>query len=252
MVNIEVIRVLQASDFASVPTTESDVMLAVDRDTDIVNGTLLMPTSPIDKQFFGVSARINITNLTLDAGGRTISGAVSTLNAGDCVGWFFNTAANKWFRHINPSASVIGAPVYSRVSGSNATTTGQALTDVTGLSNPLVANGVYEFKARLSVSTSAVTTGTQYAMNFSAAGAAIEAGVFGTLTSTAAKGERMNALNTATTTYLTTSAQSGNIVIEGIVIVGANAGNLVVRHLKVTSGTSTVFIHSYLETIRIQ
>src|SRR5688572_11226711 len=53
--------------------------------------------------------------------------------------------------------SQIGSAVYARVTGSNATTTGQALTNIAGLSVALVANAVYEFEANLSVQSSANT-----------------------------------------------------------------------------------------------
>lgn len=143
-------------------------------------------------------------------------------------------------------------PVFARVTGSNVTTTGQALADITGLSVPLTTNAVYEFEAVLGVSTSAVTTGTQYGVNYSVAGGAVEAQIDGPLTSTASKRERISALNTATTAFLTTSAQTGGVVIKGIITTGANAGNLTIKHLKVTSGTSTVFINSFLKVTRIQ
>lgn len=147
--------------------------------------------------------------------------------------------------------TTIGIPVYSRVTGSNATTTGQALVDITGLSNALVANATYEFEAVLSVSTTAVTTGTAYGVNYSVAGATVEASITGSSTSTASKTLRITALNTATLLYLATSAQTGGIVIKGIVTTTANAGNFTIKHLKLTSGTSTVFINSYLKTTRI-
>jgi hypothetical protein len=145
----------------------------------------------------------------------------------------------------------IGIPVYARVTGSNATTTGQALVNITGLSIALTTNATYEFEAVLSVSTSAVTTGTAYGVNYSAAGATVEAHITGASTSTASKTLRINALNTATALYLATSAQTGGILIKGIVTTGANAGNFTISHLKLTSGTSTVFINSYLSCTRI-
>lgn len=141
----------------------------------------------------------------------------------------------------------------ARVTGSNVTTTGQALVDVTGLSLALIANATYTFEAELSVSTSAVTSGTQYGVQFSGAGAAVEGQFWCSLTATAsAIGERVSALNTANTTAcLTTSAQSGAVLIKGVVTIAGNAGNLTIRHLKVTSGTSTVFINSFLTATRI-
>lgn len=141
--------------------------------------------------------------------------------------------------------------LYARVTGSNATTTGQSLVNITGLSIPLAASATYEFEAVLSVSTSAVTTGTAYGVNYSAAGATVEASITGSSTATASKTLRISALNTATTLYLATSAQTGAILIKGGITTGANAGNLTISHLKLSSGTSTVFINSYLKAIRI-
>jgi hypothetical protein len=145
----------------------------------------------------------------------------------------------------------IGLPVYARVVTSNATTTGQALTTITGLSIALVANAVYEVECMLSVSTSAVTTGTGYGINYSAAGATIEGFVQGSSTTTADKTLRLNAFNTSSQAWITSSAQTGGILIKATVTVGANAGNLTAQHLKVTSGTSTVFISSYMKATRI-
>jgi hypothetical protein len=149
------------------------------------------------------------------------------------------------------TATGIGIPVYARVTSSDATTTGQALTNINGLSVALTTSAVYEFEAVLGVTTSAVTTGTQYAVQYSVAGGAVEGGITGPLTSTAAKAERIAALNTATSAYLTTSAQTGQVIIKGIITTGANAGNLTIQHLKVTSGTSTIKINSFLKVTRI-
>ena len=148
---------------------------------------------------------------------------------------------------------VIGsATSYARVTGSNATTTGQALVDVTGLILPLVANAVYEFEAVLSTSTTNVTTGTAYGIQYSAAGATVEAHITGSSTATASKTLRINSFNSATALYQATSNQTGGMVIKGTVTTGANAGDLSIRHLKLTSGTSTVMIGSFLKITRIQ
>lgn len=192
---------------------------------------------------------------------KTVNGS-SVLGSGDLViaaAASFSGITGQPTDNVNLSTALagkanvttIGIPVYSRVTGSNVITTGQALVDITGLLNALVANATYEFEAVLSVSTSAVTTGTAYGVNFSAAGATIEAHITGSSTSTASKTLRINALNTATLLFLATSAQTGGIVIKGIVTTGANAGNFTIKHLKLTSGTSTVFINSYLKTVRI-
>lgn len=140
---------------------------------------------------------------------------------------------------------------YARVTGSNATTTGQVLVNITGLSIALLANTTYEFEAFLSCQVSAVTTGNGYGVQFSAAGASVEAQIEGALTNAASKNLRISALNTSAQAFLTTSGQTGGIVIKGVIVVGANAGNLTIQHLKVTSGTSTVFINSFLKVIKI-
>lgn len=143
------------------------------------------------------------------------------------------------------------SPKYCRVS-SNATTTGQTLVDITGLTCNLIANARYEFKATMTVSTSAVTTGTGYGVQFTGAGATIEAQITGSSTSTATKTLRINSFNTSAQAWLTTSGQTGGVVIEGEITTGANPGTLSIRHLKVTSGTSTVFAGSVLRILRYQ
>lgn len=134
--------------------------------------------------------------------------------------------------------------VFALVAGSNATTTGQALVDVTGLTLALLANHTYAFEAILSVQSSS-TAGCQYGVQFSAAGATVEAQISGTLAAATSQSNRISALNTATVAYVVVAAV-GAIRIQGVIVVGANPGNLTIRHLKATSGTSTVFINSYL------
>ena len=164
-----------------------------------------------------------------------------------------NYGAEDLLRSMPWAAEVIRARTsFAGVTGSNATTTGQSLTDVTGLTRPLVANAVYEIEAVMSVSTSAVTTGVAYGVNYSAAGATIEAHIMGSSTATATKTLRISAFNTPTTLFLATSNQSGGVVIKGTVITGANEGILSIQHLKLTSGTSTVFTGSFLKVTRIQ
>lgn len=145
-----------------------------------------------------------------------------------------------------PSA---GTTVYARVTGNNATTTGQALTNITGLTIPLVANATYTFRAVLTVQSSS-NTGIAFGVNFSAAGASVEALIYGTLTATSTRCDRINAFNVATPSYVTVAA-TGGVTIDGTVTTGANAGNLTIPFLKTTSGTATVFIHSRTEATRI-
>lgn len=143
---------------------------------------------------------------------------------------------------------------YALVTGSNATTTGQTLVDVTGLSLPLTINATYEFEAVLSAQSSTVA-GTDYGVNFSAAGASLEAGIFGSRAASATSviGERLHTFNAVNgdAVFLSQGIAIGPVLIKGIIATGANSGNLTIQHLKVTSGTSTVFINSFLKVRRV-
>ena len=97
-----------------------------------------------------------------------------------------------------------------------------------------------------------MTTGISYGVQYSAAGATVEANIVGASSTIATKAERISAFNSATTAFLATSGQAGGVDIQGTVTTGANAGNLTIQHLKITSGTSTVFIGSVLKVTRIQ
>ena len=141
-------------------------------------------------------------------------------------------------------------PTYSLVTNSNVTSTTQTLTDITGLTFAAAASSIYDFEAVLSVQSSSAA-GNSYAVNYSAAGATVEAQITGTLTGTSQKVLRMSALNTAATPFVTV-ASTGGVIIKGIFTTGLNAGNFTIKHAKVTSGTSTVFINSFLKVTRIK
>jgi hypothetical protein len=115
-----------------------------------------------------------------------------------------------------------------------------------------VANGVYEFEAVLSVGTTADNNGNRYAVNFdSPSGCGLYAIISGSTTSTTDRSERMNTLNGASTSFVTTASQSGGIVIRGIITISSTGGGLTIRHQHLTAGTSTVYIGSYLKVKRI-
>jgi len=140
----------------------------------------------------------------------------------------------------------------------DATTTGQSLVDVTGLvttSGDLAVSSRYKFHAVLSVSTTAVTTGTQYGVNITVSPTNIFANFTGP-TTVATNLQVMqtlgvNANNTATDAtkaFLTTASETGCITVDGFFTTAAGAGPVFsIRHLKTTSGTSTVAIGSILE-----
>lgn len=193
---------------------------------------------------------------TLATQSGTFSGTSSGTNTGDqtTVSGNAGTAtALQTARTINGvsfdgTANVIAA-LYGRVSGSNATRTAQTLADIAGLSVALAANSVYDFECGMSVASSS-TAGNGYGVQFSAAGASVEAQINGTSTAAATITKRINALNTAASPFVAVAADGG-ILITGIFTTGANAGNLTIQHLKVTSGTATVYINSYLRAIKI-
>ncbi len=139
---------------------------------------------------------------------------------------------------------------YARVSGSDVTYTGQTMTAITGLSIPLIAGETYEFEAVLQVGTSAVTTGVQYGVWYTGASATVTGTIIGSYTTSADKSERISSFG-ASGVFLTSSSQTGGIQIKGTITVVSGAGNLHIRHLKNTSGTSTVFIGSFLKVRRI-
>jgi len=133
------------------------------------------------------------------------------------------------------------------VSGSDATTTGQTLVDITGLTSGTLTNSTkYEVEAWLDVSTSAVTTGTQYAIfaNGTGGAAVYNALVQGTTTTNAITQVTQSSA-TQQGTFLTTSGTSGIIYLHGFITTrGTGTATISIQHLKVTSGTSTVKVGS--------
>ncbi|MHC1773856.1 MAG: hypothetical protein AB9834_00445 [Lentimicrobium sp.] len=127
---------------------------------------------------------------------------------------------------------------------SNVTYTGQTLTDITGLAIVLGANSTYEYEAMLSVQTSAVTTGIQYAIAYTAGYSQFSGQIIGSVNTSYSRGNVL-AINTASSTFMTTSNQSGQILIKGYIKTSGIGGTLSIKHLKVTSGTSTVLPYSY-------
>jgi hypothetical protein len=138
------------------------------------------------------------------------------------------------------------------VSGSDATTTGQSLVDVTGLVAPVAAAATYEFEAVLQVVASADTNGMEVGVNLTQTPVTVVADVSGNTTTTTGAHVVIVANGTATAAFNTSSAGKGIITIKGVVVTNATtAGNLSIQHLKVTSGTSTVKVGSQLKVRRV-
>jgi hypothetical protein len=145
--------------------------------------------------------------------------------------------------------STVNQGGFARVAGTDFTTASLTLVDITGLTFATAASGVYAFRAMLSAN-GADANGLKVGVQHSGSGAAVEAVASGSLLATSAQAARISALNTLTVAFAT-SATDGGIVVEGILTVGANAGNLTIQLAKVTSGTATVRINSFLDVKRI-
>jgi hypothetical protein len=148
------------------------------------------------------------------------------------------------------------ASTTAKVTGSDATTTGQVLTDVTGLTFTAAISSSYEFEAVLQVATSAVTTGVQYAVNITVSPTLISAVFIGPTTvasninTMVVQGTNANAKVTAA--YLTTASETGVVIIKGFfTTAGSGTPVFSIQHLKVTSGTSTVKVGSVLRVRKV-
>lgn len=140
------------------------------------------------------------------------------------------------------------------VSGSDATTTGSSLVDITGLvTGTLTASTLYEIHAVLLCTTSADVTGIQYGIHGGGTGtaASVNAIISGTSTSTGGQTVTVSlpdVASSASTPFLITSSSTGTIEITGWVTTrSTGTPTISIQHLKNTSGTSTVKIGSYLE-----
>jgi hypothetical protein len=204
-------------------------------------GALGTPTSGVLTNCTGTASGLTAGTVTTNAnltGDVTSSGNATTIASASETTVSNNTGGWKEYK----------------VSGSDATTTGTTLVDVTGLvTGTLSTSSNYEFEATLWCTTSAVTTGTKYGVNVTGTGSPAAYAVYiGAVTSTTGATTSTNALNTAdATAFLTTSGANGMIVIRGIFVTGTGSPAFSIKHLKVTSGTSTVKVGSTLRIRKI-
>ncbi len=145
-------------------------------------------------------------------------------------------------------SSDIGAWTIKKVSGSNATTTGQTLVDITGLvSDTLLNSTTYEIEVVMRVATSSGTDGTEYGVHGGGTGSAatIDAILTGTTTTGLATSQTFAAIDTASSAMLTTTSLLGCMIIKGFVTTrSTGTATITIQHLKVVSGTSAVQIGS--------
>lgn len=192
----------------------------------------------------GTPASGTLTNCTFPTLNQNTSGSAAKLTTARTIdGVSFDGTAN-----ITPN----GGWTVVAVSGSNATRTAQTLGDITGLSFAAAASTTYEIEAFLSVSTTAVTTGVKYGVNSTGIGPGPTQGIIyigPTTVSTGLQtmltsGTNINA--TASGVFLTTASETGGVYIHGWVGSGGGSPTISIQHLKVTSGTSTVIIGSFM------
>jgi parallel beta-helix repeat protein len=154
--------------------------------------------------------------------------------------------ANNWkfigceFDHLVNRAFITGF-----VADSDVTTTGQSLTDITGLSIPIPASQIWSFEALIDMNSSTGANGIQFAVNVPTS-ATIEWSQVGTTTGvTATNSARSSSVNTANTA-ICTYAGDGVVRIHGTVVNSTSAGLIQIRFLKVTSGTARIYKGSYI------
>jgi len=142
----------------------------------------------------------------------------------------------------------IGAWTLLKVSGSDATTTGQTLVDITGLVTPTLSTStLYEVEVMLWASSSEATNGCKYAVQVDGTGPTLSVSYqINKATDLAPNVGTLVASNTASggANVVTTPSL---IFMKGFVLTGTGTPVIRIQHLKVTSGTSTVKIGSVLK-----
>jgi hypothetical protein len=137
------------------------------------------------------------------------------------------------------------------VAGSDATTTGQSLVDITGLTYALAANHTYEFEAVLTTASSDVV-GLQVGAHCTQTLQRFAAMVLGGTTTTQGSSCNIPIDTASSTTYTSQSTAAGIVYIKGSFISNASTGGTFsVRFLKVTSGTATIRIGSTLKVKQV-
>lgn len=140
-------------------------------------------------------------------------------------------------------------PVYA-VTQANNTNATPTLADIPMLSVALLANATYQFEAELSCGAGPTAVGLQYAVAYPAAGAVVEAVIYGPVSSVAMMNSRITAINTATQNYLTEIVLAGGVLIKGI-ITTSSSGNLTIQHAAPNPNNSTVYKGSYLKVTKL-
>lgn len=160
------------------------------------------------------------------------------------------TGTSQYWRQDWTLATPAGSgDTYAYVSGSNATTTSLTAVDITGMSITLDASSSYILESHISGGTSSAA-GVKHGIAFSgAAGATPEGGIeyWGEATSAWVRVSSLPGLSGAITSTLPELRSDFYLFLR----TGVNSGNLTMQHLKITSGTSTVYIGSYMKVTKV-
>jgi hypothetical protein len=145
-----------ASPF-SVTVAQGDTWLLLTPTGTLAVGTIVLPSAPADKAVVIINCTQEVTALTVSAGGTTVTGAPSSLGAGQAFSVRFDAATNAWYRDSNsivnistfaqtllddPDAATaratLGLGSISTQAASNVAITGGSITGITDLA---VADG---------------------------------------------------------------------------------------------------------------
>lgn len=150
---------------------------------------------------------------------------------------------------VAPSQNTIFDVMPRHVNATDSTISATTLTNIPGLSIPLVA-GTWLFEAQVHAQSS-TAAGMRFGVNYSGTTTSIEGNFFGQLaTTTLGATARITAVNTGSTTVGTTANVETKHIITGVIVV-SDSGNLTISGLKVTSGTLTHRSSSWLKAVRI-
>jgi hypothetical protein len=215
------------------------------------SGSIALTTSPsFTTPTLGVATATSINKLTLTAPASSATLTVAdgkTLTASNTLTFTGTDGSSVAF---GTGGTVLYRDTYGPVASSDFTTTSTTLVDVTGMSVALAANSTYIVTAQVSFKSSS-GAGGKFALQYSAAGGAVEAGMISQGATGTLVNSRISALASASAAVGLTADADMNAVIVGRVTTGANAGNLTVQGLKVTSGTLTVYIGSSLSVTKV-
>jgi hypothetical protein len=243
---------------ANVTLTKSDIGLGNVENVSItaadalkVDKTTTINTYPLSANITLDKTDIGLGNVTNNAqyysGGQIIPVTDGGIGVGTITGIMKGTGTTAVVSAV-PLVDYELPHLFGQVTGTNATTTTQTLTTITGLTLSLGANSVYHFEVQIQ-NRSTSNAGNQYALAYT--GSATVAGtVFGNTTLTAFKSERLTTLGVNTGAFPTTLNADTHLRIVGV-ITTTTAGTLSVQHLKVTSGTATAYIGSFIKGSKI-